>query len=129
MIGPREQRTFRYVFTPDAELKPKEYRLIFKAYYADREKDVFSDVIYNDTAQLVPPPADHGALLLYGAVGLGGLLVVAAGASLAKSPGAAPGAKQSKKAAGKAADGGKSDSEWLDETCLSFGAAKKKKRA
>ena len=127
-LGPREQRTFRYAFTPDAELASKEYRLIFKAYYADREKDVFSDIIYNDTAQLVPPPADRGALLLYGAVGLGGLLVLAAGSQLIKGPSGAPaGAKPSKKAAGKTPDS--SDSEWLDDTCVSFGAAKKKKRA
>lgn len=126
-LGPREQRTFRYAFTPDAELAPKEYRLIFKAYYADREKDVFSDIIYNDTAQLVPPPADRAALLLYGAVGLGGLLVLAAGSQLIKGSGAPAGARPSKKAAGKTPDS--SDSEWLDDTCVSFGAAKKKKRA
>lgn len=52
-LGPREQRSFRYPFTPKKTLSPGEYRLTFSAFYNNRDKEPFSTVVYNETNVLV----------------------------------------------------------------------------
>merc|ERR1719163_606927 len=78
-LGPREQRSFRYPFTPKKTLSPGEYRLTFSAFYNNRDKEPFSTVVYNETNVLVPGPPEKSELpLLQIAMGIGAVLAAAA---------------------------------------------------
>lgn len=63
-LGPREQRSFRYPFVPNKKLSPGEYRMIFSAFYSNRDKQPFSTIVYNETNLLVPGPPEKSDLPL-----------------------------------------------------------------
>jgi hypothetical protein len=129
-LNPREQRSFRYAFGPSAERTLGDYRLIFSAYYTNKDKDPFMDVVYNETAQLVAAPvSDEDMMMLYAAAVAVPLLLVAlcmfcckaSSAEAASSKAAKSGAKDSKDAI---------SNEWLQNTsAASEGKVKKAKRA
>ena len=52
-LGPREQRSFRYPFVPSKKLSPGEYQMTFSVFYANRDKQPFSTVVYNEKNVLV----------------------------------------------------------------------------
>jgi len=77
-LGPREQRSFRYQFVPNKKLSPGEYRIVFSAFYSNRDKEPFSTVVYNETNVLVPGPPEPSELpLLNIAMGVAAALAIA----------------------------------------------------
>jgi len=131
-LNPREQRSFRFGFTPKEQLKLGDYRFVFSVYYTNKDKDPFVDVVYNETATLVVKPPSTEDTLLYAAVGVGVLLLaVLLYALVPKSKGAKKAA--AKEAAAKKAPAAKATpavaDEWLAGTLAGGVSPKKKKRA
>jgi hypothetical protein len=127
-LGPREQRSFQYLFTPDGELKTGSYRLVFKAYFQNRDKDRFLDVVYNETAELVPAPISNDDFMMMVGVGVSAGVLVLALAGLFLVPGKK--ASSSKKGGKeKAAKNSGVQDEWLEGTCATASPGKKKKKA
>jgi len=128
-LNPREQRSFRYVFAPSEDRNLGDYRFVFSAYYKNKEKEPFMDVVFNETATVVPkPPSNEDTLTFYGsiaaAVALMGLVLYAFnGKSAAAEP--------KKKAQTKESSEEPSKNEWLEGTMATSGvkAKKGKKRA
>lgn len=77
-LGPREQRSFRYPFVPSKKLSPGEYRLVFSAFYNNRDKEPFSTVVYNETNVLVPGPREPVPMPDMGTVAMGAAAVLLA---------------------------------------------------
>ena len=103
----------RYPFSISAEQPLGEARLVLSVHYANREKDKFTDVVFNEIVELVPqPPAKVDPMVLAAAGGAALLLLLIVGcAGLrrgSRSPGA--GAKKSKAASPVAGN------EWLADT-------------
>jgi len=63
-LGPREQRSFRYPFVPSKKLSPGEYQMTFSVFYANRDKQPFSTVVYNEKNVLVAGPPEKSELPL-----------------------------------------------------------------
>lgn len=126
-LNPREQRSFRYGFTPKETLKLGEYRFVFSVYYTNKEKDPFVDVAFNETATLVAAPVSSEETMMMAAVGGGVLLLGALGFMLMPTKGGkAPAAD---KAAKKAAGGSKAEGdEWLAGTAAIDSPTKKKSK-
>lgn len=140
-LGPREQRSFRYLFLPSTSLKAGEYRLIFQTHYEDRGKAKFFDSVFNETIELVPHvhvlfSLNPEKVLIGGGAATGFALLFAiaymlCGGGAAKEKAAAGAGKtvSGKKATGAAAASatGAGASEWLEGTLA--GSEGKKKRA
>merc|ERR1712087_817689 len=121
-LNPREQRSFRYAFGPSAERKLGDYRLVFSAYYSNKEKDPFMDVVFNETTQLVAAPvSDEDMIMMYTAAGAVPLLLGAVYLLCCKS--------SAEPASAKAANDAPAN-EWLQNTSASSdGKVRKAKRA
>lgn len=52
-LGPREQRSVLFGFTPSEETSPGTYKLEFKIFYNNRDNDQFVDTVFNETVELV----------------------------------------------------------------------------
>mmetsp|Transcript_2388 Transcript_2388/g.7796 ORF Transcript_2388/g.7796 Transcript_2388/m.7796 type:complete len:249 (+) Transcript_2388:50-796(+) len=117
-LGPREQRSFRYLFVPPLSIKPDAYRLVFSIYYQNRDAAKFVDAIFNETASLVPATdlgIDADMMLLAGGAAAGAAMLFAIGYLLSSGSGAPP-AKAKKAAASAKASGNGEASEWLQGT-------------
>jgi hypothetical protein len=120
-LGPREQRSFRYLFVPPTAMKPGEYRLVFMAHYQSRDMTKFVDAVFNKTAELKPASSKGlslDTLLLGGGVVAGGALLlvvmyILGGGGIASAVGG-----QTKQAptAKKATAGPEGASDWLQGT-------------
>jgi hypothetical protein len=123
-LAPREQRSFRYPFVPSKKLSPGEYQMTFSVFYADREKQPFSTVVYKDKNVLVPGPPEKSQLPLAEiAIAVAVVLGLAiAYTSLAPLLGAAP--KNNVPADTRSAD---EPSQWLPKNSDVGGVPKKKK--
>lgn len=124
-LGPREQRSFRFPFTPSEELvSAGEYTVAFKVYYQNREKDKFVDVVYNETLTMVPKPLsiDATEFIPY-AVGSAIILLLVFLASSFGSKGS-----KSTKAPAKAA-AASSGNEWLAGTLAGVEGKSPKKKS
>lgn len=93
-VLPSEQRSFVYTFAPDAMLEPdRDYGLVVSIFYSDAEGGNFTNVIFNNTMQLVEDstPLDLQSLFTYvfvlGVAGLIGFVVFNAGKNLKKKKG------------------------------------------
>lgn len=122
-LGPREQRSFRYLFVPPTTMKPGEYRLVFTAHYENRDMARFVDAMFNETAELVPASSKGlslDSLLLGSGVAVGGALLLVLVYMLGVG-GASGGAgrlakKEKAPTAKKAAAAAEEASEWLQGT-------------
>lgn len=115
-LGPREQRSFRFGFAPDAETALGEHKLVCHVYYNNREKDQFLSEVFNDTVTLVPAPPDLEARIKLAQTVVGvvaGLLLVVA--IVSRIGGAMSSGTSSKPKQAKASAGGETD-EWLAAT-------------
>lgn len=120
-LGPREQRSFRYLFVPPTTVKPGEYRLVFTAHYQNRDMANFVDAVFNETAELVPASSEGlslDMLLLGGGVVAGGALLLVVIYILGGAGSASVAGSQAKKAPTikKAAAGPDDASDWLQGT-------------
>ena len=52
-LGPRDQRFVLYGFTPSEETALGAYKLEFKIFYNNREKDQFVDTVFSESKELV----------------------------------------------------------------------------
>lgn len=128
-LNPREQRSFRYNFAPSAERKLGEYRLVFSAYYTNKEKDPFMDVVFNETIQLVAAPVsdeDMMRMLMYVVAGAVPLLLGALFIFCCKSKAAEPASSKAK--AGTKDSKDVTSNEWLQNTSAASQERKKSKR-
>merc|ERR1719253_792457 len=129
-LGPGEQRSFVYHFTPDAtKLAPGDYMLAFSVHYADREKVPFHTLVANQTTTLVPaPPEPMDPAILYaaaaGAAGVALLLALVGMISRRAGGGKKAAAKAPTAKAAPAAAGG---DEWLSGTLAGTEGPKKRK--
>merc|ERR1719353_1639405 len=122
-LGPREQRSFRYPFVPSRKLSPGEYRVVFSAFYSNRNKEPFSTVVYNETNVLVPGPPEPSELpLLNIAAGIAVVLGLAV-AYTQLAPAMAP---KTKSDDSRPAD---EVSQWLPKNVDTMAGSPKKKKA
>ena len=77
-LGPREQRSVRYVFTPKKELGLGAFKLTFAIHYNDKAKDRFGGPVLTSSVTLVAAPVNpmDSDLVKYGAPAGGGLVVL-----------------------------------------------------
>lgn len=118
-LGPREQRSFRYLFVPPASIKPGEYRLVFGIHYQNRDNAKFVDIVFNETAALIPASskgASSDTLVLGAGVAAGAALLFAIASLMGGKE--SKGSKKDKPAAKKekAAPAAQEASEWLQGT-------------
>jgi len=76
-VSPSELRSFLYTFYPDPMLEPRQYGLVVSIYYTDAEGTNFTNVVFNNTINLVETDEsiDAQALFLYvGILGVAGLV-------------------------------------------------------
>ena len=52
-LGPKDQRSVLYGFEPSEETSLGSYKLEFKIFYNNREKDQFVDTVFSETKELV----------------------------------------------------------------------------
>lgn len=64
-LGPREQRSVLYGFTPSEETSPGLYKLDFKIFYNNRDKDQFVDTAFSETAELARLPVTHACFVMH----------------------------------------------------------------
>jgi len=117
-LGPREQRSVLFGFMPHEETPLGAYKLEFKIFYNNRDKDQFVDTVYSETAELVPtPPSMDAKLRIIKTVGGSALLLVLLVLGMRLGGGKAKPSveKPSSKAAGKAA-ARMGEDEWLSAT-------------
>lgn len=129
-LGPRQQRSFRYPFVPNAELTPGKYLLAFTASYTNREKDIFQHLVCNETTELVLAPLtpmDKTIWIVGGAAVAAVLLVVTC---IMLCTGGIAGAKKEGKRGDKAEGASKltrhTENEWLQGTLAGSEKAKVK---
>ncbi|KOO21140.1 hypothetical protein Ctob_001834 [Chrysochromulina tobinii] len=116
-LGPREQRSFRYPLELDAEETLGTYKLEATAYYNDKEKYPFLNVVVNQSFELVPARPNRESQMQMLQMGLGGvgmLLILASVAKLLTGGGGAAKAKEG--AAKKAKAPAAVENEWLAGT-------------
>jgi len=134
-LGPHEQRSFRYPIELDAEASLGQYTLVANAFYADKAKSPFVNLVVNDAVELVPTPPDRKAQLLMLQMGLGGvgvLLIIASVARLLLGGGGEKGkGSVAKKAKSADAPDAVQSNEWLKGTLAGSEnrSPKKSKRA
>jgi hypothetical protein len=128
-LGPREQRSFRYPFKIDGEIAPGSYKMGFKVYYNNRDKDPFLSEVYNETTELIPEPPSYEARMRMIQLGAGGLAVLLlVGLLMSLMPGGKPAKSGSKEAKPKPAKATSQEDEWLKDTLAgSEGTVPKKK--
>jgi len=121
-LGPTEQRSVRYGFTPSEETAPGAYALEVKIFYNNREKDQFVDTVFSETVELVPkPPSMEARLRMLKAAGACALLVVLLllgprVLGLRSAGGKGKGAEKPSKADSKKAANPVGNDEWLSST-------------
>ena len=123
-LGPREQRSVRYVFTPKKELGLGAFKLTFAIHYNDKAKDRFGGPVLTSSVTLVAAPVNpmDSDLVKYGAPAGGGLVVLLLLYSLVGG-GKKGGAKKGEAKAAAAAEGG---NEWLKDTLAGTEGRKQK---
>jgi len=128
-LGPREQRSFRFGFTPDETTPPGEYKLVFSVFYNNRDKDQFNDTVYDEPAVLVPaPPSLESKLkLIQGVVGAVFVIIVLVLFSSRSGKSSAEGTKASSSKA-KASKATAAQDEWLGDTSAGSENREQKKR-
>jgi len=140
-LGPREQRSFRYLFVPPTSLKPGEYRLTCAIHYQNRDMARFVDVIFNETVTLVPLTRgvmSSDTLLLGSSVIAAGVLLFAimynlgAGAGSAGEPSKGKAKEKATASVKNPQSGSQETSEWLQGTLAGSegrAVARKKKKS
>jgi len=115
-MGPREQRSVRFEFTPSEETPLGQYTLDWKVFYNDKNKDQFVDA-GSEAFVLVPmPPSLDARLRLIKIVGGGALLLLVLLLMLGKGGSGAAEKPPTKAAAAKGGSPAKSGDEWLTGT-------------
>lgn len=81
-INGGETHTFRYQFTPDANLDPNDYGLVVRLYFVNDANQTFVTVAYNDTVTITDPlGADPRTFMTFGTIAaiIGGVWYVVVG--------------------------------------------------
>jgi len=112
-LGPREQRSVLFGFTPSEETSPGTYKLEFKIFYNNRDNDQFVDTVFNETVELVPKPLSMEATLRVVKFVGGGLMLLLLLPMMFRSRGGKPKAEKAKADAKSTSSG---DDEWLAAT-------------
>ena len=127
---PADQRSYRHLFAPNAKMSPGTYRLVFQAFYQNKEQEQYFVTVYNETVQFVPAPPVPLDTKVFLAVGAGLLLAIIAFFLSGSKGGTAPPKTAAKS---KLSDSGRSSqkpaNEWLEDTLAGSenqGAKKKK---
>jgi len=115
-LGPREQRSVLFAFTPKEETPPGQYKLDFKVFYNNRDKDQFVDVAFSETVELVPkPPSMEAKLMMVKAVA-GGLLLILLLLLVMKTMGGGKASAEKPAKGGSAKAAASGNDEWLSAT-------------
>jgi len=136
IVGPGEEVTVEYQFTPDKSLEPLEFHLSASLYYNDTTNDKFWRATFiNGTIELIEKPSEFTAktlftyVLAFAALGLAGYIGLNVSGALNKTTvergtrGAAP----SEKAKAAAASTWEEQEYKPRKKALAFGAKKNKK--
>jgi len=116
-LGPREQRSFRFGFTPKEETPPGQYKLVFSVFYNNRDKDQFNDTVYEEAAELVPAPPSFDAQLKMIQGGIGAVfLVIVLGFFSSRGGGKSSGEAKATSSKAKSPKSGVAADEWLSAT-------------
>lgn len=131
-LGPREQRSVLFGFHPNEETPLGAYKLEFKVYYNNRDKDQFVDTVYAEAAELVAkPPSMEFQLLVIQSIGGCALVLLLVLLLVTKLGGGGKKTKPEKaaKAEGKGASPSPvADDEWLSGTLAGTENQSPKKR-
>ena len=127
------QQTYRYLFVPSMRLSPGEYRLVFKAYFRNRDMARYEVTVLTETLQLELAPAEPTDVRVLYAAAAGGVLLLVVAILSSRGGGKKPSGAhvKSTKAGGaskKAKDAATGGNEWLAETLAGSEASPVKKR-
>lgn len=84
------QQTYRHLFVPSMRLSPGEYRLVFKAYFRNRDMERYEVTVLTETLQLEPAPAEPIDVRVFYAAAAGGVLLLVVAALSSRGGGKKP---------------------------------------